>query len=211
MDYQVVEDYYRREHFEFFSRYGNPFYSVTFPLDAGALRRALAARALPTYLNLSYLLLRAMQGIEDFRYRLLDGRIVLFARLHPALVVPAPGGRFSFCALRYDPDVAVFNRESRAAMEETSRRVDLTGGTEPNFVYFTALPKVPFTHFTHVVPDDPTAGQAQVAFGRLRRDGGRVWVPVGLQVNHLFIDGAALGRLAEETQALWDAAESLLP
>ena len=211
MDYRVVDDYYRREHLEFFARYRYPFYSVTFDLDAAPLKRALDARELPLYLNLSYFVLAAMQGIEDFRYRLLDGKVVLFDRLHPGLVVPAPGGRFSFCALRWDSDVEAFNREARAAMAATSTRVDLTGGTAPNYVYFTALPKVPFTHFTHVLPDDPAAGQTQVAFGKLRREGGRLWAPLGLQVNHLFIDGAALGRLVEEAQALFDAAETLLP
>lgn len=210
MDYRTVDEYYRREHLEFFARYRYPFYSLTFDLDAAGLKRALDARELPLYLNLSYLLLRAMQGIEDFRYRLLDGRVVLYERLHPALVVPAPGGRFSFCALRYDSDLAAFNREARAAMTAATQRVDLSGGAAPNYVYFTALPRVPFTHFTHVAPDDRTAGQSQVAFGKLRPEGERLWVPIGLQVNHLFIDGVALGRLVEETQALWDGAEPLL-
>jgi chloramphenicol O-acetyltransferase type A len=210
MEYRTVDDYYRREHLEFFARYRSPYYSLTFDLDAAALKRALEERGLPLYLNLSYLLLRAMQGIEDFRYRLLDGSVVLYERLHPGLVVPAPGGRFSFCALRYDPDLATFNREARAAMAAATRGVDLTGGTAPNYVYFTALPKVAFSHFTHVVPDDPTSGRSQVAFGKLRPEGDRLWVPIGLQVNHLFIDGNALGRLAEEAQALWDGVEALL-
>jgi chloramphenicol O-acetyltransferase type A len=199
--YQVVPNYYRRAHLDFFARYRSPFYSVTFELDATAIKAFVERRGLPTYLNLAYFFTRALQAIEDFRYRLLDGQVVLYNQLHPALTVPAPGGRFSFCALRFHPEVDEFNRLARPAMERASSAVSLEGAPEPDYVYFTALPKVPFTAFTHVVPDDPAAGQPRVAFGRFRDEGGRLRVPVALLINHLYIDGAALGALAERAQA----------
>ena len=200
-NYRVVTDYYRREHLEFFARYHSPFYSVTFELDATALKSFVERRGLPTYLNLAYFFTRALQAVEDFRYRLLDGQVVLYDHLHPALTVPAPGGRFSFCPLRFHPDLDEFNRLARPAMERASASVSLEGAPEPDNVYFTALPKVPFTAFTHAVPDDPAAGQPRVAFGRFREEGARLKAPVALLVNHLYIDGAALGALAERAQA----------
>ena len=35
-------------------------------------------------------------------------------------------------------------------------------------------------------------------------DSGRLMVPVGLGVNHIFIDGAAIGKLVEEVQTEYD-------
>src|SRR5688500_18726168 len=99
--YRVVQDYYRQEHLDFFARYRSPFYSVTFELDATAIKAFAERRGLPTYLNLAYFFTRALQAVEDFRYRLVDGQVLLYDQLHPALTVPAPGGRFSFCALRF--------------------------------------------------------------------------------------------------------------
>jgi chloramphenicol O-acetyltransferase len=75
--------------------------------------------------------------------------------------------------------------------------VDLTGGAAPDFAYYTSLPKVPFTSFTHVALPDPTAGQPETAFGKFREVDGRTLVPVGVLVNHLFVDGADLGELYE--------------
>ncbi len=199
-NYRVVPDYYRREHLDFFARYRSPFYSVTFDLDAAALKAYLERRRLPIYLNLAYFFTRAMQSVEDFRYRLRDGQVVLYDQLHPALTVPAPGGRFSFCALRFQTDLDEFNRLARPALERASAAVSLEGAPEPDYAYFTALPRVPFTAFTHVAPDDPTAGQPRVAFGRFQEEGTHLWVPVALLVNHLYIDGAALGSLAERAQ-----------
>jgi chloramphenicol O-acetyltransferase len=50
-----------------------------------------------------------------------------------------------------------------------------------------------------------------VAFGRFARRDGRLEVPVGVQVNHAFIDGAALGALVEGAQRAFDDPESGRP
>ena len=82
-------------------------------------------------------------------------------------------------------------------MARASERIDLSGGAAPDFAYYTALPKIPFTSFAHVALSDPTAGQPEAAFGRFREQGGRTLVPVGVLVNHLYVDGADLGELYE--------------
>lgn len=200
MSRRVVADYYRREHLDFFARYRSPFYAVSFEIDATALKADLDAAGLPTYLNFTWAMTGALQAVEDFRYRLEGGEVVLYEQLHPALTVPAPGGRFSFCALEFHADRAEFNRRAAPRMAQASAGVDLGGGKGPEFAYFTALPNVPFTTFTHVAPDDPLAGQPRVAFGRFARRDGKLFVPVALLVNHVYIDGAALGKLYEEAE-----------
>ncbi len=199
--YQEVDDYYRRQHFDFYRDYRSPFWSVTFELEITALKNHLAERGWPVYLNLCYYFTRAMQELEDFRYRLLDGRIVLYDVVHPGLTVPAPGGLFSFQYHQYDPDPERFNR--RAARVAPADGVSLTESEHRNYVFFTALPGVPFTSFTHA-SDDPHETEPRVAFGRFRRDGGHLLVPVGLQVSHLFVDGAMVGALVEEAQSCYD-------
>jgi chloramphenicol O-acetyltransferase type A len=204
---RVVADYYRREHLDFFARYRSPFYAVSFELDATALKADLDAAGLPAYLNFSWAMTGALQAVEDFRYRLEGDDVVLYEQLHPALTVPAPGGRFSFCPLEFHADRAMFNRRATPRMAQASTGVDLRGGKGPEFAYFTALPNVPFTTFTHVAPDDPLAGQPRVAFGRFARRDGRLFVPVALLVNHVYIDGAALGKLYEEAERRFSTGE----
>ena len=99
MDFRIVERYHRQEHFDFYSKYGWPFYAATVRFDITALKEWAAERGHSTYLSLCYYFTRAAQAIEDFRYRIRDGRIVLYERLHPGLTVPAPGGLFSLALL----------------------------------------------------------------------------------------------------------------
>jgi chloramphenicol O-acetyltransferase type A len=206
MRYSVVHDYYRREHFEFYRRYRNPFYSITFELEATRLKEFIDRHGYRTYLNLCYFFTRGAQEIEDFRYRLKGDQIVLYERLHPGLTAPAAGGRFSFVHLEYDEDPHRFNRRAESLWPPPDAPPELRQAEHTNYLYFTAIPGVAFSAFTHSW-DDPTEGGARVAFGKLVERSGELTVSVGVQVNHLFIDGRALGRLAELTQLAFDRPE----
>ncbi|MCP4201561.1 MAG: hypothetical protein GY769_06450 [bacterium] len=194
MGYGVVENYYRREIFEFFRGYRNPFYSVSFALEFSRLKAFLDERGFKTYLNLCYFFTRAMQPLEDFRYRLKDGDIVLYDSIHPGITVPAAGGLFGFAHLEYTPDVERFNAE--AVLPDPDQPPNLTKEDSDNYIFFTAIPGVPFRTFTHAT-DDPTDAAPRVAFGKPYEERGELWVPVGIQINHAFIDGRALGELYE--------------
>lgn len=213
MSYREVKSYYRQEHFEFYSAYEAPFYAVTVELDMTALKSWAARRGYSVYLSLAYFFTGAAASLEDFRYRVLDGRMVLYDQLHPGLTVPTADGRFSFAYLQWDGDPAAFHRVAAPVVEEAKSAVTLAESPRHrNYLYFTALPKVPFTAFTHATALRPEEAEPKVAFGQFALRDGRLVVPVGIQVNHAFVDGRALGELVERVGKLyrepstdWDA------
>jgi chloramphenicol O-acetyltransferase type A len=201
VSYSVLSDYPRRAHFDFYRAHPSPFYSVTFDLDATRLRERLAADGAPVYAGLCWHFHRALLALPAFRVRLAGDDLVLHDRLRMGLTVPAPRRTFTFASFEWEPDWAKFAGSARGVLARASESIDLTGGKEADFAYYTALPKIPFTAFTHVTLTDPTAGQPGTAFGRMVERDGRVHVPAGVQVNHLFIDGGDLGDLYEAVQA----------
>ncbi len=200
MSHSVLSDYPRRAHYEFYRSHPSPFYSVTFLLDATRLRARLADERAPVYAGLCWHFHRALQALPAFRVRLLDDALVLHDGLRMGMTVPAPRRTFTFATFDWEPDWARFSAGARDVLARASAQVDLSGGAEPDFAYYTALPKIPFLAFTHVTPMDPTAGQPGTAFGRIGARGDGFVVPVGVQVNHLFIDGGDLGDLYEAAQ-----------
>lgn len=203
MLYKVITNYHRRKHFDYYRRYRNPFYTMTFELDATELKDFVNRHGYRTYLNLCYFFTRAAQGIEDFRYRLRGGELVLYQQIHPGLTVPAANGSFSYRHFRYNDDVHAFNRKAQADWPSPDEPPQLTPSEHENHLYFTAIPGAVFTGFTHAW-NEATDGAPRVAFGSLFERNGRLWVPVGLQVNHCFIDGRALGELAQRAQQAFD-------
>ena len=92
MSFTLVENYYRQQHFDFFRTYEMPFYTITFDLDTTEVVRFARDRGHSVYLTQCFLFARAMSRVEDFRYRVVDDRIVLYDELEIAATVPAPDG-----------------------------------------------------------------------------------------------------------------------
>jgi chloramphenicol O-acetyltransferase type A len=205
MAFRVLHDYPRRQHLEFF-RQSNPFYSLTFELDATGVRARAKEAGASTYAALVYCFHRALLSIDAFRTRLHGEEVVLYDGLSVGMTVPAPDRTFSFANFPWQSDAGRFFATAREAMAAASSRADLTGGKTPDYAYYTALPQVPFTSFAHVPLPDPTAGQPETAFGKFRDGAGRSDVPVGMLVNHLYVDGADLGDLYEAARESFDRA-----
>jgi chloramphenicol O-acetyltransferase type A len=197
MAHQVLRDWPRRPHLEFYRRHPSPFYTVTFELDAAPLRRRARELGASTYAAMVWAYHRALLSVDAFRTRLLGEDVVLHDVLDVSLTVPAPRNTYSFAAVAWDPRPEPFLAAARAAMDEASRSVDLTGGDDPAFAYYTALPRLPFSTFVPVPLAEPTAGQTMTGFGKLRESDGRAEVPVSVTVNHCFVHGADLGALYE--------------
>ncbi len=206
MTCRVLRDYPRRQHLEFFRRQANPFYSLTFELDATRVRTRAKEAGGSTYAALVFCFHRALLGIDAFRTRLDGEDVVLHDSLDVGMTVPAPDRTFSFANFAWEPDAGRFLAAARAAMAAASTRADLSGGKTPDYAYYTALPQVPFTSFAHVALPDPTAGQPETAFGKFRETDGHSHVPVGMLVNHLYVDGADLGDLYEASRESFERA-----
>ncbi len=203
MGYRIVEDYHRQQHFDFFSGYSNPHYAVTFELDITTLKSWTDRKGYSIYLNLCYFFVRAMQPIEDFRYRIMDGGIALYDLLEVAATLPSPDGLFSFGYFGYSPDSEDFNRRAEAVNRKIRGLTTLEQPADTNQVLFTALPEIRFTGMTHATPEARDC-RPRVAFGKFFDVDGGLSVPVSLQVNHVFIDGQALGALVEGAQREFD-------
>lgn len=195
MAFRVLRDYARRAHLEFYRSNPSPFYAVTFELDATRVRSAAKDRGGSTYAALGFAFHRALISIDAFRTRLDGADVVLHDTLRLGFTVPAPDRTFTFATLDWNPDGAAFLAAAKDRMARSSLSVDLDQGGAPDFAYYTALPGVPFVSFTHVRHRDPHAGQPMTAFGRITERAGRQIVPVGVQVNHMYVDGADLGDL----------------
>ncbi len=193
MKYEIIRDYSRRTQFDFFRKYNNPRYSCSIELDITEIREFVRSRGWPLYANLCWLSTRAMNELEDFRLRIHQGEIVRYERINLSLVVPADDGGFSFAYLDYEQDMQAFNETAAFALGGPRGESDLTDDGRQDLVFYSALPDVQFTSLTHIAEDDPQHAVPKITFGKHFERHGRLLAPVGIQVNHIFIDGNHLG------------------
>lgn len=74
-----IENWERKENFNFFRHFQNPQLSITSEVECGGAKQRAKAAGQSFFLHYLYAVLRAANEIPEFRYRIdTEGRVVLY-------------------------------------------------------------------------------------------------------------------------------------
>lgn len=194
----------RRGAFELFRHFDKPWFSVCVRLDVTALKPALAQLGGGRFsLACHHAVLREAHRVRGFRLRFEGAGVQVLDGVRGSTTVARPDGSFGFATLPYDADFGRFAAAGAAAMQaarEGAVPLEVVAD-EHTFIHFTTLPWLHFTSFTHA-REQAHADIPKVAFGQVKEEGGRQWLPLALEVHHALMDGADVGDLVGGLQAL---------
>lgn len=202
----------RRAALQHFLTMAQPAFSVTVPVDVSGLRERAARHGATPWLAYHHAALEAANTVDGMRQSLLAGGsgVREFAAIHASTTVLREDGSFGFVTLPREVSLAAFAASAKPTVERVRRASgDLFAADEPGdvreetLVHMTALPWLAFTAFTHArgAGDD----RPKVAFGRFKEEGGRLLMPVAVDVHHALCDGVHVGRFFAQFQANLDA------
>lgn len=209
-----LETWARRDHYKLYRALDFPYFSVTVALDVTAWHAAITAAGLPFYPTLVHRVTAVANGLEAFRLRIRGERVVLHERLHPSFTVPWREDLFNFCTVPFEPDLDAFLARCEPAIAAT-KAADHLLLDEPgrdDMLFISCLPWLAFTGMTQVC--DARSGDSfpRVVWGRLTQHGGRLSLPLNLQLHHALADGVHAARFVEHLEAALAAqAASLAP
>ena len=200
IDYKTWE---RRELFEFFSNVSHPFYSVTFNVDVTRLYDYTHSRGLSFYYGLCFLVTKAVNSVENFRYAIEDGEIVLFDELlcsftdmrkdsdnfYIVTMPPFHGSLDDFCAA------------AREKAESQTEFINMDSEGK-NLIFISCLPWIELTGLTNERNFDRDDNIPRIAWGKYREENGRKVLGMSLELNHRFCDGVHIGKFAAELERL---------
>ncbi len=86
----------RREHFEFFSRFDDPFFGITTLVDFTKAYEHIKAHRRPFFLSSVHFLLKCVNETEAFRLRTEDGKLVQYDTIHVSPTIGREDGTFGF-------------------------------------------------------------------------------------------------------------------
>lgn len=204
-EYLDVTNWARRDLFEFFRGYDNPYFNVCARLDVTQLLALLRRRpGLSVSLAYHYFALRAANEVEPFRYRLRGGRVLVHEVIHGGTTVLLPNESFAFAYFGYEEDFGKFIGAAQRAVHLVRSG---EGGFRPqagdDMIHFTTLPWVSFTSFSNARKCGSEDSVPKIAFGKFTEEGGRVLLPISVEVHHALMDGLHVGRyLARLEEAL---------
>jgi chloramphenicol O-acetyltransferase type A len=138
----------RRQHFELFSAYDCPFWSVTANVDCSRMYGRAKVEGFPFYLGYHFASVRAANAVNAFRQRIEHGLPVEYDTVHVSTTSARPDGTFGFALIPYSDDFDEFVQNGIAESKRIRAATDLS---EPyveamnDVIYYAVLRGVSFT------------------------------------------------------------------
>lgn len=195
----------RRTTFEFFKDYQDPYFNFSANVDVTSLRRFCRENSLSFSIAALFYAQQAANSIPEFRFRMLEDRVVEFESVEATQTVLNDDETFSFCYFESRPNVFDYVASGCESREKYLRlktfdveadRIDL--------IYYSVIPWVSFTSFKHANSGDRRQTVPRIVFGKVFSSGGRELMPLSVEAHHAMMDGIHAGRFYERFQAAID-------
>lgn len=97
-----IDQWIRKEHYLFFSKFDEPFFGVTVNIDCTKAFEQAKANEVSFFLYYLYRALKAANKIENFRYRIIDQQVYLFDQIDASPTIKRPNNTFGFAYINYN-------------------------------------------------------------------------------------------------------------
>ena len=192
-----INTWERKENYEFFLGFQNPTISITSEVEcAGAKARAKAAGE-SFFLHYLYAVLRAVNEIPEFRFRIdAEGRVVYFD--HVDMLTPIKvkeNGRFFTIRLPWNTDFQTFYTTAKAIINDIDPNgnpydMEKVGGKDLlDVILLSATPDLYFTSLTCTQEHRHGSNNPLMNAGKSILKEGKLVMPIAMTIHHGFIDG----------------------
>ena len=197
--YIDTETWSRRHLFRLFMGYDDPFFNVCADVDATNLLDFARSRNLSSFITYHFLSTKTANEVEPFRYRLRGDRVLVHDRVDAGAVLLLADESFTFVYFDFAEDFGAFHTSAKEKIE--SARVEPppldARADRDDLIYHSVIPWVSFTSISHARDSRRQNGIPKISFGKYRDVGGRMMMPVSVEVHHALMDGLHVGRYFE--------------
>ena len=200
-----METWERREVFNFFRAFTEPYHGVCLRVDCTATYHYAKQHGLSVFLSMLHRSLVAAQQVENFRTRIVDGAAWIFDEIDGGSAVGRPNGTIGFAYYPYRARIAEFVQEASVEVERVRQRNDLERRPEVNLIRYSTLPWLDFTSLSHARDMSKEDSAPRITFGKMTEADGRRTMPVSIHVHHALADGLHVAQFVEQFQKMLDA------
>lgn len=196
-----IEEWERKQHYQFFKNFDYPQFNVCANVEIGHFMQYIRSKGYPFFGSLLYYAVRQANQIREFRYRIRGEAVVEHDKLHPSFTVMGDNGLFTFCTVDYKEDFTEFIENLQFQMDQARQEPSLKSQPErDDLIYVTSLPWVSFTSITHPIHMHPVDSIPRISWGKYFIENDRLKLPISVQVHHALADGAHVGSYLEGLQ-----------
>jgi chloramphenicol O-acetyltransferase type A len=208
MEYIDLENWKRKEHFAFFYRTDYPQFNICFNLDISNFLKYTKDGKLSFYYAMIYAVTSVANSIEDFKYRIREGKVVLHDTIHPSFTYldnEEKEDLFKIVTVDFEGSIVAFVKSAKNACKNQRDYFELEKlAGRDDLIYITCIPWISFTHVSHTISLDKNDSVPRISWGKYYKEGDKTLLPFSVQANHALIDGFQIGKYVEKLQNFFD-------
>jgi chloramphenicol O-acetyltransferase type A len=190
-----------REHFDFFRRFAQPFFSVCADVDVTVPWQRSRQPGGPSFtLSTLFALSQAANAVEAMRLRVRDDRVWRHDQVGIGTTALRDDDTFGFALVAHDADRAAFTAAAERILSVARRERGVSDPVvEDSVVYHSTLPWLRFTAFSNAMAGGDSI--PRIVFGKCVPSADRMVMPVAVEVHHAVVHGLDVARFYEQFQA----------
>ncbi|SDD26767.1 chloramphenicol O-acetyltransferase type A [Mucilaginibacter pineti] len=200
-----LDTWERKEHFNFFKTFEEPYYGVTVNIDCTAAYNFTKTNGHSFFLYYMHKSLAAAQAIEQFKYRIEGDEVFVHDQIDAGSTIGRSNGTFGFGHIIYYPTFKEFETEAKKEIADVQSRTDLIRTDVDNIIRFSALPWINFTSISHARAFAFPDSCPKISFGKMTDVDGKKSMPVSIHVHHALVDGLHVGQFIDRFQQLMNS------
>lgn len=199
--YQIIEEatWKRAMHCRVFRDSVEPAFCVTFELDITRFLKRVKEQGYSFTLAMVYAVCKCANEIEEFRYRFVNGKVVLFDKIDTAFTWLNPETEL-FKVVNVPMQDTMPDYIETAAKTAKEQTEYFTGPLGNDVFQCSPMPWVAYTHISHTNSGKRENATPLFDWGKYVEKDGRIVMPVSVQAHHSFVDGLYIGRFANRLQ-----------
>lgn len=197
----------RRDQFEFFKNYEDPFFNISLNLDITQLHSFCKRNQYSIILSLYYFAMQKAESITEFRLRLFKGKIYDVGTMKMGSTVLNPDNSFTFCYFPMTNSVESYNQIGKELIEKHNISITdfVSDEDELAVIHGSVLPWISFSGVKHARKgDEKDKGIPKFVFGKYFKENDKVLIPFSIEVHHALMDGYHVGQFVESLQKTLD-------
>lgn len=204
MKYIDIDTWKRKKHFNYFKNLDYPHFNVCGNIDITLFYKYIKSNNLPFSISLLYCIMKSVNLIEEFRYRIREEKVVVHNIVHPSFTVLKDNNVFDFCYVNYNDNYHTFKNETKAIIENSKNEIELDDEKRDDLIFISSVPWISFTSISHPINMNPVDSIPRITTGKYFEEGNLIKLPISVQVHHALMDGFHVGLYYKYLQDVLD-------
>jgi chloramphenicol O-acetyltransferase type A len=197
-----LSTYKRKEHFEFFSQFDEPFFGMAANVNCTEAYHFCKQQNCSFYAFYTHVIAKAINEIEALRTRIIEEELWLLEETHVSATVLREDETFAFSRIPYHKDFSIFQENMQREIEQVKQTEGLNlVANEADVFHYSSVPWVQFTAISHARKFKTDDSIPKLSVGKMLEEGSEKLLPISIHVNHAVVDGLQVGQFFEKCEA----------